>query len=227
MYRKYFKRIFDLIFSLLAFPLLVIVIIVFAPLIYLSDKGPIFYNANRLGKNGKTYKMYKFRSMYMNAPDIRNSDGSTFNGDKDPRVTKIGHILRRTSIDELPQLINVLKGDMSFIGPRPNLANKSFDTFDDIRKKRVTVRPGITGYSQAYFRNSISQEQKFINDCYYVDHISLLFDIMILIKTLASVILRKNIYVEKSIVGVTKSINSTTDIVNTSIDAEEEKEGAV
>lgn len=213
---------FDIIFSLLAIPLLLMLIIVFAPIIYLADKGPIFYNAYRLGKDGKIYKMYKFRSMYMNAPDLRNADGSTYNGDKDSRVTKVGHILRKTSIDELPQLVNVLKGDMSFVGPRPNLANKSFDTFDDIRKKRVTVRPGITGYSQAYFRNSISQEQKFINDCYYVDHISFLFDIKIIIKTLISVILRNNVYVDQSIVE--KSINSITDEKNISID---EKEGTV
>ena len=94
-------------------------------MIKLEDKGPVFYNAPRLGKGMREFPMYKFRSMKVNAPDIRNEDGSTFNSDNDPRVTKIGNVLRKTSIDELPQLLNVLKGDMSFVGPRPSpLGNK-------------------------------------------------------------------------------------------------------
>lgn len=199
MYKRFFKRLFDILFSLISIPLFFFVFIIVAPMIYLEDRGSVFYNAPRMGKNGKVFKMYKFRSMYVNAPDIRNADGSTYNGDKDSRVTRMGRIMRKTSIDEMPQLFNVLKGDMSFVGPRPNLANRSYDAFDETRRKRVTVRPGITGYSQAYFRNSILQDQKFRNDCYYVEHISLLFDAKILFKTIIAVLLSRNVYVDQTV----------------------------
>ena len=116
-----------------------------APIIYFTDKGPVFYNAKRAGKRAKPFKMFKFRSMYVNSPDLRNADGSTYNGEDDPRVTRIGKILRKTSLDELPQLLNVLLGDMSFVGPRPTLATKTWDELDDVRKKRASIRPGITG----------------------------------------------------------------------------------
>ena len=116
MYRKYIKRILDIIISLLALPIFVIIYIIVAPCILISDGRPIFYSANRIGKNGKLYKMYKFRSMMNNAPDIRLKDGSTFNSENDPRVTKIGKVLRKTSLDETPQMINVLLGDSGIIG---------------------------------------------------------------------------------------------------------------
>lgn len=198
MYRTVIKRGLDILLSLMALPFILLLLLIMAPVIWLEDKGPVFYNAPRRGRNGKVFKMYKLRSMYVNSPDLRNADGSTYNGDTDPRVTKVGRFMRKTSIDELPQLLNVLKGDMSFVGPRPNLATLPYEQFDEVRKKRVTVRPGITGYSQAYFRNSISQEQKFQNDCYYVDHVSFLFDVKILWHTLLSVVKRENIYVEQN-----------------------------
>ena len=137
--------------------------------------------------------MDKFRTMKVNAPDIRNKDGSTYNGDDDPRLTKIGRVLRKTSIDELPQILNVFVGEMSFIGPRPMLdANK--EVLDDKRiQKILTIRPGITGYSQAFFRNSIIQEEKRKNDIYYVENISLKLDIKIFFYTIYSVLRRKNI----------------------------------
>ena len=157
----------------------------------------MFYNAPRLGKNGRIFRMYKFRSMKVNAPDIRNTDGSTYNGANDPRVTKIGRLMRKLSIDETPQLLNVLKGDMSLVGPRAHLVTnyKGYDQLDEKRKKRIQVRPGITGYSQAYFRNSIGTEEKIENDCYYVDHMSFLLDLKVLAKTALSVLKRENIYV--------------------------------
>lgn len=164
-----------------------------SPIIYLSDPGPIFYNGLRRGRNGRTFKMFKFRSMYVNAPDLRNEDGSTFNSDNDPRVTKVGGIMRKLSIDEIPQLLNVLIGDMSFVGPRPTLATKTYEEIEVERRKRYDVRPGVTGYAQAYYRNSISQEEKYRLDLYYVDHISFVFDVKILIKTIESVLRRKNI----------------------------------
>lgn len=143
------------------------------------------------------FKMYKFRSMYVNSPDVRNLDGSTFNGHDDPRVTPIGRFMRKTSIDEIPQFLNVLIGDMSFVGPRPTLATKSFEEVEVERRKRYDVKPCITGYAQAYFRNSISQEDKFKYDLYYVDHVSFKLDLKILSQTMISVIKRENIYVKK------------------------------
>lgn len=138
--------------------------------------------------------------MKVNAPDIRNADGSTFNGDNDPRVTKIGRIMRKTSLDELPQFLNVLFGDMSLIGPRPTISDKklNFNEIDNIKKKHYLVRPGITGYSQAYYRNSISQEEKYLNDAFYADHISFILDLKIIVKTIYSVLLHKNIYVKNN-----------------------------
>lgn len=196
MYRSFFKRAFDIVGALVALPFVIIVVAVFGPIIYLTDRGPIFYNALRVGRNGRVFKMFKLRSMHVNAPDLRNADGSTFNSDKDPRITCIGHFLRKTSLDEFPQFINVLIGDMSFIGPRPVLVNKPYSEYDVIRKKRLMVRPGITGYAQAYYRNSISQEEKFEYDCEYIDKLSFVTDLKILLKTIFAVLGHKNIFVE-------------------------------
>lgn len=193
MYKLLFKRLIDIIGSLFLLPFVLLVIIVLGPIIYLTDRGPIFYNAERIGKDGKIFKMFKLRSMYVNVPDLRNEDGSTYNGDNDPRVTPIGRILRKTSLDEFPQFINVLIGDMSFVGPRPSLTTTPYSEYNDIRKKRVSVLPGVTGYSQAYFRNSISQDEKFTHDCFYVDNISLIMDIRIILMTAWSVLAHKNI----------------------------------
>ncbi|MBE5795769.1 MAG: sugar transferase [Clostridiales bacterium] len=198
MYKKFGKRLLDIVISLIALPFVGLVILIFAPIIYLTDKGPVFYNAPRRGMNGKNFKMFKLRSMKVNSPVLKNADGSTYSGDDDPRVTKIGRIMRKLSIDELPQILNVLIGDMSFVGPRPNLATGNYAEFDEVRKKRLTVRPGITGYSQAYFRNSITQDEKFANDCYYVDHLSFIFDVKILIQTVLSVVGSKNINYKES-----------------------------
>lgn len=196
MYKHFFKRVLDILISLMALPFVLLIILVFGPVIYFTDKGPIFYNAPRLGRNGKNYKMFKLRSMRVNAPDIRNADGSTYNGDDDPRVTRVGHFMRKTSIDEFPQFLNVLLGDMSIIGPRPNLAAENFDALPEIEKQRVQVRPGITGYNQAYFRNSVSSEEKFRNDVYYVENLSFILDVKILLQTVVSVLAHKNIYID-------------------------------
>ena len=144
--------------------------------------------------------MFKLRSMYVNSPDIKNPDGSTFNSDNDPRVTPIGRIMRKTSIDEFPQFLNVLIGDMSFVGPRPRLPknNKTWDELDEDHKKVYGLRPGVTGYAQAYYRNSITQDEKFEKDAYYADHVTLWMDIRILFQTVWSVIARKNINTEQS-----------------------------
>ena len=195
MYKNFFKRLIDIILSLIALPFVLLAIIIMAPLIYFEDRGPVFYNATRRGKNGKSFKMFKLRSMYVNSPDLKNADGSTFNSEKDPRVTKNGRFMRKTSVDELPQIFNVLIGDMSFIGPRPTLARIPYEELPEINKRRLAVRPGITGYAQAYFRNSITQDEKFKHDCFYAENVSFILDVKILLQTVKSVLLRKNIYV--------------------------------
>ena len=200
MYQHFFKRLFDIIGSLIILPFVLLEIIILAPIIWLTDNGPVFYNAPRIGRKRKIYKMFKLRSMYVNSPDIKNPDGSTFNSDNDPRVTPIGRIMRKTSIDEFPQFLNVLIGDMSFVGPRPRLPknNKTWDELDEDHKKVYGLRPGVTGYAQAYYRNSITQDKKFEKDAYYADHVTLWMDIRILFQTVWSVIARKNINTEQS-----------------------------
>ena len=196
MYRHFFKRLLDFLVALIALPFVLLVIICVAPFIYFTDRGPVFYNAKRAGRNGKPFKMFKLRSMYVNSPDLRNADGSTFNSNNDPRVTPIGRFLRKTSVDEIPQLLNVLTGDMSFVGPRPILTGVKPDDYDEVLKKRSQVRPGITGYAQAYYRNSITEQEKFKWDYYYVDHLSFLLDLKILFKTFLSVVKEDNVFVE-------------------------------
>lgn len=198
MYKKYIKRFLDVIFALIALPFWLVLLIIVGPIIYFQDKGPIFYNAFRLGKNGRVFKMYKFRSMKVDAPDIRNEDGSTYNAEDDPRLTRIGKFIRKTSIDETPQLLNVLKGDMSLIGPRPDLPEQE-KFYSEQDRKKLEVRPGITGYNQAYYRNTVPWKKRIENDIYYINHISFWLDFKILIKTITSIIRRENIYIEDSL----------------------------
>ena len=194
MYKNCMKRLLDLIGSIILLPVGCLVVIVFAPFIYFEDRGSIFYLAKRRGLNGKIFNMFKLRSMSMNAPDIRNKDNSTYNAPDDPRVTRIGRLMRKTSVDELPQVFNIIKGDMSFIGPRPITTDKPMSEYDEKRRIRLTVRPGITGYSQAYYRNAISQEEKLQNDSWYAQHVSFTLDVKIFFKTIQTVLLRKNVY---------------------------------
>ncbi len=197
MYKHFFKRCFDILIGLVGFPFFLIAFLVFGPIIKLTDKGPVFFNAERIGKDGKLFKMYKFRSMYVNAPDIRLTDGSTFNGEDDPRVTKIGKFIRATSIDELPQILNILNGTMSLIGPRPDPPDWLDKYPEDIRVF-LTVRPGLTGYSQAYYRNSADGEHKMKNDAFYAQHLSFWLDVKIFFKTVATVLGRGNTYKDLS-----------------------------
>lgn len=136
--------------------------------------------------------MFKFRSMKVDAPDIRTEDGSTYNGDDDPRVTRIGKFLRKTSIDELPQFLNLLTGDMSLIGIRPDPLDW-LEKYTQDERVILTVRPGITGYNQAYFRNSSDGAAKLRNDVYYARNISFALDVKIFFKTFGTVLFQKNI----------------------------------
>lgn len=196
MYRYYFKRVFDAIISLIGLPFLLLLIIILAIIIKFEDRGPVFHTSFRLGKNGIPFKIFKFRSMIVNAPDLRLPDGSTFNDKNDSRVTKIGKFLRESSLDEFPQLLNVLMGQMSIIGPRPDL--NSNDKFPEESKLILKVKPGITGYNQAYYRNETDWPEKIKNDLYYVENISFGFDMKILCKTVYMVIKRDKMYRKKT-----------------------------
>ncbi len=195
IYAKYIKRIFDILISLMAMPFVLTILFFAAVAIVIDDGFPIFYNAKRIGRNRKEFKMYKLRSMKNNAPDLRMADGSTYNAPDDPRLTKVGKVLRELSVDELPQLLNVLLGDMSLIGPRPDLPDEAL-LYEEHEWHRLDVRPGITGYSQAFYRNSITTKAKYKNDLYYVDHVSFAMDMKILWQTFKSVIGSKDIYAQ-------------------------------
>jgi lipopolysaccharide/colanic/teichoic acid biosynthesis glycosyltransferase len=187
MYRFFLKRGFDIVFSLLVSPIFFALLVFLIPLMYLGDRGTLFYNAKRLGKNGKVFKMYKFRTMILNAPDLRNEDGSTYNSEDDPRLTRIGRLLRKTSIDELPQILNILKGDMSLIGPRPDLANQN-KFYDITNEVKFRVKPGLTGYAQVKGRNTISWEEKTKLDRYYVENLNAYLDFKIFFLTIFKIL---------------------------------------
>ncbi|MGM9974555.1 MAG: sugar transferase [Clostridiaceae bacterium] len=193
MYRSFVKRGLDIILSVIAIPFFVLLLLALGPAIYCEDKGPVFYNSPRLGRRGKVFNMYKLRTMKINAPDIRNKDGSTFSSEDDPRLTRIGRFIRKTSLDEVPQIFNVIKGDMSLIGPRPDLP-EFVDNYTDIQRKKLLVRPGITGYNQAYYRNSNNLDDRFKNDVFYSENISFVFDLKIFIKTIRIIAKSENVY---------------------------------
>lgn len=195
IYAKYIKRIIDILVCLIAFPFVLIVLLVAGIAIVIDDGFPIFYNAKRIGLNRKEFKMYKLRSMKNNAPDLRMPDGSTYNAPDDPRLTKVGKLLRELSIDELPQLLNVFLGHMSLIGPRPDLPDEAL-LYEEHEWHRLDVRPGITGYSQAFYRNSIPTKEKYKNDLYYVENVSFKMDMKILWQTIRSVVSSKDIYAQ-------------------------------
>lgn len=195
MYKNFLKRLFDLVFALMALPVLLTILSVIGPIIYFQDKGSIFYNAPRLGKNGKVFKMYKLRSMKTNAPDLRNEDGSTFNAEDDPRLTEIGKFIRKTSLDETPQLLNIIKGDMSIIGPRPDLPEHR-ELYEGHEERKLEIRPGVTGYNQAYYRNTVPWKERIQNDIYYIDNLSFWLDLKVFFRTAVSVLKREDVYVK-------------------------------
>ena len=193
IYRNYVKRALDIVVSIIALPFIILAGIPIAIAIKIEDGGSIFFLGPRYGKDMKKFRMFKFRSMKMNAKDIRNADGTTYNSDQDDRQTKVGKFLRKTSLDELPQFFNVLIGDMSFIGPRPSpMGNEA--TYTEFIMKKFQVRPGITGLNQALKRNSATLEERYKNDVYYAEHVSFRLDAKIVVMTVFTVISRRNIY---------------------------------
>ena len=190
MFSKYlFDRIVAFFGLLFLWPLLLIV----ALLIKKQMPGPVLFVQKRVGKGGKVFNCHKFRSMKVNSPDLRNNDGSTFNSENDLRVTKVGHFLRETSIDEIPQIFNIFKGDMSIIGPRPGDV-ESKDTYEADEKDKLLIRPGITGYTQAYYRNSLGVRDKRLYDAWYAHNVSLILDVKIFFKSICTVLKRENVY---------------------------------
>lgn len=192
-YQLVIKRVIDIFACLIALPFFLIILIPIAIAIKIEDRGPLFYHSMRIGKDFKEFGMLKFRSMKVNAPDLRNKDGSTYNSKTDPRVTKIGHFLRETSLDEIPQVFNVLAGDMSIIGPRAGDV-ESKDTYEEDEKDKLLIRPGITGFTQAYYRNGLGVREKRLYDAWYSHNVSLLLDVKIFIRTIKTVLTRENVY---------------------------------
>ena len=180
------KRIFDISVAAVALVLLAPLLAGIAIAVRLSAPGPALYRSLRLGVGGGTFEMLKFRTMRMNAPDVRNPDGSTYSGTDDPRITRFGHWLRRTSLDELPQLWNVVQGDMSLVGPRPELPDQvRYYSAGD--RRRLDVRPGITGLAQISGRNDLSWTERRALDVQYVASINFREDLRILRLTIPRV----------------------------------------
>lgn len=199
------KRIFDIVSSGLLALLLIPLWIVVAFLIKVDSRGPILFKQGRRTKDGQVFNMLKFRTMVV---DAENMEAGLFNYKNDPRVTKIGRILRDTSIDELPQLINILKGDMSVVGPRPCVTYElgDFNTLNKRYKKRFQVKAGLTGLAQVKGRNDISWDEKVEYDNRYVDEFrrfGVLTDTVILIMTVAKVFKREKIYENKADASMT------------------------
>ena len=192
MYRYFFKRFFDFVLSLLAIIILSPIMIIIAIIVKIKLGSPIIFTQERPGKNEKIFKMYKFRSM----TDQRDEKGNLL--PDDVRLTKFGKLLRSTSLDELPELFNIFKGDMSIVGPRPLLV-RYLDRYNEHQRHRHDVRPGITGWAQCNGRNAISWEEKFDLDVYYTKHVSLVLDIKIIFKTVKVVLFREGISSETSI----------------------------
>ena len=197
VYQLVVKRIIDILLCLVILPLVLLVTIPIAIAIKIEDGGPVFYKSRRLGKGFKEFNMLKFRSMRVNAPDLRNDDGSTYNSKTDDRVTRIGRFIRETSLDELPQCFNVMAGHMSLVGPRAGDV-ESKDTYEEDEKDKMLVRPGITGYTQAYYRNNLGVREKRLYDAWYAHNVSVWLDIKILFKTVATVLKRENVYTNET-----------------------------
>ena len=187
MYKYFFKRVFDFLMSLIVLLLIGWFLIIIAIWLHFANKGAgAFFFQERPGKNAKIFKVIKFKTM----TDERDEDGNLLPDEK--RLTKVGKFVRSTSIDELPQLINVFKGDMALIGPRPLLV-QYLPLYSPEQARRHEVRPGISGWAQCHGRNAISWTEKFKLDVWYVDHVSLLTDLKVIFITIKNVLMRKDI----------------------------------
>lgn len=186
IYEKYIKRFFDFILSFIALVVLSPVLLVTALLVKIKLGSPVLFKQERPGRNEKIFTLYKFRTM----TDARDEEGNLL--PDEVRLTKFGRFLRASSLDELPELINILKGDMSIVGPRPLLV-KYLPLYDEEQKHRHDVRPGLSGWAQVHGRNCVSWEEKFRYDVEYVNHVNFVLDVKIIFMTLKSVIKREGI----------------------------------
>ena len=186
MYKHFFKRFFDILLSLIGIIVAAIPMLIIAIIIKIDSKGPVIFKQKRIGKNGKVFNIYKFRSMCVGA---EKTGSGVYSGKGDKRVTKVGKILRATSLDEIPQFFNLLKGDMSFIGPRPPLTYHpwEWDKYTKEQKRMFEVRPGITGWAQVHGRKDVEWNKRIELNVWYVDHVSLWLDIKILFMTVGKV----------------------------------------
>lgn len=192
MYKHFFKRLIDFILSLIALIVLSPILLIVAILVRTKLGSPVIFKQERPGLNEKIFTLYKFRTM----TDAKDEQGNLL--PDDIRLTKFGKLLRSTSLDELPELFNILKGDMAIVGPRPLLV-RYLPLYNDHQKHRHDVRPGFTGWAQCNGRNAISWEEKFDLDVYYTKHVSLLLDIKIILKTVKVVLFREGISSETSV----------------------------
>lgn len=185
MYRNLFKRVIDLITALAALAVLWPILLIIAIAIKMDSNGPVVFKQRRLGRNGKEFNMYKFRTMVVGA-----EAGGVYSDNHDPRVTKVGGFLRRTSLDELLQCINIIKGDMSWVGFRPPLTYHpwTFDKYSDEQRRMFAVRPGITGWAQINGRKAVEWNHRIELNVWYVDHLSLWLDLKIMWLTVWKVI---------------------------------------
>lgn len=189
------KRLFDIVVALVALLLLSPVLLIVALAIKLDSKGPVMFLQERLGYKGRTFKIIKFRTMMVNAEHI--GEGLRVSSEKDPRITKVGRFLRATSLDELPQFLNILGGSMSLVGPRPPVTYhpyKGYEGYPEWAKKRFEMRPGVTGLVQATVRNSVVWDERIKIDNRYIDSFSLWNDFKIMLMTVKRVCGGKNVY---------------------------------
>jgi lipopolysaccharide/colanic/teichoic acid biosynthesis glycosyltransferase len=187
------KRFIDLVLSVIAVALLSPVMLIVALSIRLGSAGPALYRQARLGLHGKPFWLLKFRTMFRDSPDLRNPDGSAFSAAKDSRVTPVGGFLRATSLDELPQLINVIRGEMSLVGPRPDQVDQ-IQYYTEAEKRKLLVKPGITGLAQISGRNAISWSERKALEVQYVDRHSVALDLKILLLTIPCVFRARGIH---------------------------------
>lgn len=187
MYKRFFKRFIDIVLSLCGLIVLAVPMLVVAIIIKIDSPGPVFFKQKRIGLYGKVYEIYKFRSMKVNA---EHTGSGVYSEKGDPRVTKIGRIIRATSIDELPQFINILKGEMSFIGPRPPLTYHPwpYEQYTDEQRRMFNVRPGVTGWAQVNGRKNVEWNKRIEMNVWYVDNISFRLDIKIIFMTVFKVL---------------------------------------
>ncbi|MGJ0996137.1 sugar transferase [Enterococcus casseliflavus] len=191
MYKKYLKRVLDAFFSLVLLVILSPIILITGVAIKLDDKGPIFFKQKRLGRKGIPYYMYKFRSMKLNSEKT-----GVYTNKGDSRVTKVGKFIRATSIDELPQLLNILKGDMSFIGPRPALTYHpwEFSEYTFEQRRMFDIRPGLSGWAQVHGRKEVPWPERIEMNVWYVNNESFLLDLKIIFLTFFNVLFMKDNY---------------------------------